>query len=202
MWVHLKASISFEAESHDATQICRAAAEILHGQTPFQYHLTARLRHAAPARKKEIENLGRKAWQNSANPRCNTCCSACRWHSDWPQIRQLGAGLTAHWFTERQGRPVRLEDLLLSGKTPQMCGRAWLLERYGECSSASSWPQPETQKEKYISNVLFALRKRQLYQNVDILNLRFRELSIPPPAGLEELIAEYVRSYGVPYRSL
>jgi hypothetical protein len=63
MWVHLKASISLEAESHDATQICRAAAEILHGQTPFQYHLTARFWDAAPAWKKKIENLERKAWQ-------------------------------------------------------------------------------------------------------------------------------------------
>jgi hypothetical protein len=120
MWVHLKASISFEAESHDATQICRAAAEIVHGQTPFQYYLTARFRDAAPDRKKEIENLERKAWQNSANLRCDTCCSACRWHLDWPQIRQLGAGLTAHWLTERQGRPVGLEHLLLPER-PRKC---------------------------------------------------------------------------------
>ena len=136
MCVHLKDSISFEAESHDATQICRAAAEILHGQTPFQYHLTARFRDATPAWKKEIENLERNAWQNSAISRCNTHCSACRWHSEWPQIRQLVAGLTAHWLRERQGRPARLEHLLLP-KRPRKC-----VEGLGYCNATAKVPAP------------------------------------------------------------
>jgi hypothetical protein len=113
------------------------------------------------------------------------------------------AGLTAHWSRERQGRPVRLKYLLLPER-PRKC-----VEWLSYCNAMGKVPAPlpsRSQRPKNThtvhSHVLFTLRKRQLYCNVDILNFRFRELtSIPPPAGLEELIAEHV-SYGVPNRSL
>jgi hypothetical protein len=66
MWVHLKASISFEAESHDATQICRAAAEILWADAiSIPPHLTARFRDAAPAWKRKSRTLKEKLGRTS-----------------------------------------------------------------------------------------------------------------------------------------